>query len=116
MNHATAKTTAPTSTRRFFASDDFAKRYGKTSPFDLLTEVNRYTLYDVVDKITPPMLITDPEDEQFFPGQKRNHRRPAPERQPVTANAHPRTANRTPQDQQRHRLSCRVGGWRGGFS
>ena len=48
-NHATAKTTAPTSTRRFFASDDFAKRYGKTSPFDLLTEVNRYTLYDVVD-------------------------------------------------------------------
>jgi hypothetical protein len=43
MNHATAKTTAPTSTRRFFASDDFAKRYGKTSPFDLLTEVNRYT-------------------------------------------------------------------------
>ena len=69
-NHATAKTTAPTSTRRFFASDDFAKRYGKTSPFDLLTEVNRYTLYDVVDKITTPMLITDPEDEQFFPGQK----------------------------------------------
>ena len=106
MNHATAKTTAPTSTRRFFASDDFAKRYGKTSPFDLLTEVNRYTLYDVVDKITTPMLITDPEDEQFFPGQKRNHRRPAPERQPVTANAHsPRTANRTPQDQQRRRLS-----------
>ena len=27
----------------WFASDDFAKRYGKTSPFDLLTEVNRYT-------------------------------------------------------------------------
>jgi hypothetical protein len=23
-----------------------------------------------VDKITTPMLITDPEDEQFFPGQK----------------------------------------------
>lgn len=54
-----------------------AKPYGKTSPFDLLTEVNRYTLYDVVDKITTPMLITDPEDEQFFPGQScRALRRP----------------------------------------
>ena len=31
--------------------------------------MNKYKLYDVVDKITTPLLITDPDDEQFFPGQ-----------------------------------------------
>ncbi|GAA3610183.1 alpha/beta hydrolase family protein [Microlunatus ginsengisoli] len=46
-----------------------AKPYGLTDPFDLFTEVNRYTLDGVVDKISTPMLITDPDDEQFFPGQ-----------------------------------------------
>ena len=46
-----------------------AKPYGLTDPYELFTEVNKYTLYDVVDKITTPLLITDPDDEQFFPGQ-----------------------------------------------
>lgn len=46
-----------------------AKPYGQQTPFDLLTEVNRYNLAGVVNKITTPMLITDPDDEQFFPGQ-----------------------------------------------
>jgi dienelactone hydrolase len=46
-----------------------AKPYGQSSPFDLFTEISKYTLDGVAEKITTPMLITDPDDEQFFPGQ-----------------------------------------------
>ena len=35
----------------------------------LLTEIGRYTLARVVDQITTPLLITDPEGESFWPGQ-----------------------------------------------
>ncbi len=40
-------------------------------PFDLFTEVRRYQVRDVAAQITTPMLILDPDDEQFFPGQAR---------------------------------------------
>jgi hypothetical protein len=46
-----------------------ARPFGMSSPFDLFTEVRRYQLRDVVDGIRTPLLITDPEDEQFWPGQ-----------------------------------------------
>ena len=39
------------------------------SPFDLYQEVMRYRLGDQVRNITTPLLITEPEDEQFWPGQ-----------------------------------------------
>lgn len=39
------------------------------SPFDLFTEVHRYRLGDEVAQIDTPLLITDPEGEQFWPGQ-----------------------------------------------
>ena len=39
------------------------------SPFDLYQEVLKYRLGDEVAGITTPMLITEPEDEQFWPGQ-----------------------------------------------
>ena len=39
------------------------------SYFDTLTEVKRYALGDLVGKITTPLFITAPEDEQFWPGQ-----------------------------------------------
>lgn len=39
------------------------------SPFDLFSEVRRYRLGDEVAQIATPLLITDPEDEQFWPGQ-----------------------------------------------
>jgi hypothetical protein len=42
---------------------------GGDSPFDLYTTVESYRLGDEVNGITTPLLITDPEDEQFFPGQ-----------------------------------------------
>jgi Prolyl oligopeptidase family len=47
-----------------------SRPYGpQASAFDLFTEVGKYTLYGVADKITTPLLITDPDDEEFFPGQ-----------------------------------------------
>nr|QLH55543.1 hypothetical protein [Myxococcus virescens] len=46
-----------------------SRPYGTRTPFDTFTEVGRYHLRDVVDRITTPLLITDPEDEQFWPGQ-----------------------------------------------
>jgi Prolyl oligopeptidase family len=39
------------------------------SRFDLYQEVLKYRLGDEVDQITTPLLITEPEDEQFWPGQ-----------------------------------------------
>ncbi len=39
------------------------------SPFDLYQEVLKYRLGDEVKNITTPLLITAPEDEQFWPGQ-----------------------------------------------
>jgi hypothetical protein len=46
-----------------------AKPYGLDSPFDVFTAARQYNLTDVVDQITTPLLITDPEGEQFWPGQ-----------------------------------------------
>jgi hypothetical protein len=46
-----------------------AKPYGLQSPFDVFSAASQYTLADVLDQITTPLLITDPEAEQFWPGQ-----------------------------------------------
>ncbi|MFF7973218.1 alpha/beta hydrolase family protein [Streptomyces sp. NPDC007905] len=48
-----------------------AKPYGIDSPFDLLVEVSRYDLTPVADRITTPLLITDPDGEHFWPGASR---------------------------------------------
>ncbi|MFF9085410.1 alpha/beta hydrolase family protein [Streptomyces sp. NPDC014991] len=45
-----------------------ARPYGIDSPFDLLTEVSRYDVTPVADRITTPLLITDPDGEHFWPG------------------------------------------------
>jgi hypothetical protein len=37
----------------------------------VFTEARRYNLEDVASQITTPMLITDPDGEQFWPGQSR---------------------------------------------
>jgi len=39
------------------------------SPFDLYKSVDAYKLGDEVGRIDTPLLITDPEGEQFWPGQ-----------------------------------------------
>jgi len=46
-----------------------SKPYGVTDPFDLFSEVRKYQVRDVAGQITTPLLILDPEHEQFFPGQ-----------------------------------------------
>jgi dienelactone hydrolase len=48
-----------------------SKPYGMTDPFDLFTEVRKYQVRDVAAQIPTPLLILDPDNEQFFPGQSR---------------------------------------------
>ena len=61
---------------RFSKSARFALRfrmrpYGTDSPYEVYKMVEEYTLDGVADKIQCPTLITDPENEQFWPGQPR---------------------------------------------
>jgi dienelactone hydrolase len=48
-----------------------SKPYGMTDPFDVYTAVRKYQVRDVAGQITTPLLILDPDNEQFFPGQPR---------------------------------------------
>ena len=51
---------------------DFRMRpYGMTSFYDVFRAVRDYNLKDVAGEIRCPMLITNPESEQFFVGQAR---------------------------------------------
>lgn len=45
--------------------------YGKETPFDVYTALADYTLDGVAERIECPILITDPENEQFWPGESR---------------------------------------------
>ena len=46
--------------------------YGTTSPYEFFTAARGYALTDeMIGKITCPVLVTDPEHEQFWPGQSR---------------------------------------------
>lgn len=49
-----------------------ARPYTQASYFDTITEVHRYTL-DAAEaaRITTPLFVTDPDDEQFWPGQSK---------------------------------------------
>ena len=50
-----------------------ARPYQQDSYFDTLTEVHRYTLTDDdAARITTPLWIADPQDEQFWPGQSKD--------------------------------------------
>lgn len=46
-----------------------ARPYGFASAYDLFLAIRSYTLKGYVDQIRTPMLICDPDNEQFFPGQ-----------------------------------------------
>ena len=46
-----------------------AKPYGGRTPYDVFAAVQAYTLEGLTDRITTPLLVTDPDDEGFFPGQ-----------------------------------------------
>jgi hypothetical protein len=67
MKHASAGADPAAARTLAFRS----KPYAMTDPFDLFTEVRKYQVRDVAGQITTPLLILDPADEQFFPGQPR---------------------------------------------
>jgi hypothetical protein len=46
-----------------------ARPYGTTGYAETMRAVMQYTVEDVAAQITTPLLITDPEHEQFWPGQ-----------------------------------------------
>ncbi len=71
FNAAMAQAQASASPRAVRTMAFRSKPYGMTDPFDLFTEVRKYQVRDVADRITTPLLILDPDDEQFFPGQPR---------------------------------------------
>lgn len=48
-----------------------ATPFGDLPPFDLLLEVSKYSLADVVHRITTPLLITEAENETIWPGQSK---------------------------------------------
>jgi hypothetical protein len=55
---------------RFKSALAFRMRpYGMTSYFDVFTAVQQYRLGDLAGQITCPMLVIDPENEVFWPGQ-----------------------------------------------
>jgi hypothetical protein len=43
--------------------------FGRSSVYEAFKAVQEYNLTNVVDQIRCPMLVTDPEGEQFWPGQ-----------------------------------------------
>jgi hypothetical protein len=45
--------------------------FGMTSEFDVMSAARQYTMAGIAERITCPMLITDPEHETFWPGQAR---------------------------------------------
>ena len=45
--------------------------FGTDSYFDILRAVRNYTLVGVAQRITCPMLVTDPENENYFPGHSK---------------------------------------------
>jgi hypothetical protein len=46
--------------------------YGVTSPYDFFSGARDYALTDeLIAQISTPVLVTDPENEQFWPGQSR---------------------------------------------
>jgi hypothetical protein len=69
FNAALAQAGADPKAARTFAFR--ARPYGMTDPFDVFTEVRKYQDRDVAAQVTTPLLITDPDNEQFFPGQPR---------------------------------------------
>src|SRR5512133_3596036 len=71
-----------------------AKPYGLRSPFDVFIAARQYNLTDVVDQITTPLLITDPEGEQF-PGPTKAALRQTPRHEAV-GSVHSRRRRRPP--------------------
>jgi hypothetical protein len=46
-----------------------SRPYRTSSPFEVFTAMRTYNVRDVAHQITTPLVLTDPEGEQFWPGQ-----------------------------------------------
>jgi hypothetical protein len=46
--------------------------FGKPTAYDTFEAATQYNLRDIVTEIHTPMLITNPDDETFWPGQSQN--------------------------------------------
>ncbi len=71
FNAAVARAQASSSPKAARTFAFRSKPYGTTDPFDLFTAVRQYQVRGVVSQITTPLLVLDPDNEQFFPGQPR---------------------------------------------
>jgi fermentation-respiration switch protein FrsA (DUF1100 family) len=69
FNQVMAQVAADPVTARTFAFR--ARPYGITDPYEVFTAVRKYNLRDIASQIRTPLLIANPEDEQFWPGQSR---------------------------------------------
>jgi hypothetical protein len=67
FDHYMAQVDGDPATARTFAFR--ARPYGLDDPYDLFTAVRGYQLRAVADRIRTPLLLTDPDGEQFWPGQ-----------------------------------------------
>ena len=48
-----------------------SRPFGLTDPFEVFTAAQRYNVRDVAHLVVTPLLVTDPQDEQFWMGQPR---------------------------------------------
>jgi hypothetical protein len=88
-----------------------AKPYGLNSPFDVFTAARQYNLADVVDQITTPLLITDPEGEQFWPGQSQQLVEKLPGKEQLIVFTADEGADRHCEPLARSLLEQRMFGW-----
>lgn len=89
-----------------------ARPYAQDSYFDTLTEVHRYTLTDdEAAQITTPLLLTDPEDEQFWPGQSERLASSAGGPTELSSFTAAEGANFHCQPMARHLTDARMFGW-----
>jgi hypothetical protein len=88
-----------------------AKPYGLNSPFDVFTAARHYNLADVVDQITTPLLITDPDGEQFWPGQSQQLVEKLPGKKQLVVFTADEGADRHCEPLARSLLEQRMFGW-----
>jgi hypothetical protein len=86
-----------------------------SSRFDLYQAVAAYRLGEEAPQITTPLLITDPEDEQFWPGQSRELYNRLPGRRELVSFTADEGASRHCEPMARSLRETRIFDWLGGY-
>lgn len=88
------------------------KPYGdQPSAYAFFKEVRRYRLGDLTQRISTPIMVTDPEDEQFWPGQPRRLFDALPGPKTLTAFTHAEGAGMHCEPMGRSLLEQRMFDW-----